>query len=146
MYCRNCAAEVGSEQRHCRKCGAKQPVGGDVSGTPASGGDAVAVTTGVLTSLFVGLCLLLMFIFALKMMADDKYILSFLVVLGAGSLIYGSLWWQKKQAAHLRKSERDTGKQIDSEDEKLLASSDQQFSVTEETTRKLEPSKLRGKH
>ena len=138
MYCRNCGAEVGGEQRHCRKCGAKQPVDGDVSGASTSGDSAVVVTT----SIFIGVCLFLMFIAGLKMMADDNYTGLIFVILGFGALLYGLLWWRSRQAVRARQSERDTGKHLDSEDGKLLASGDEQFSVTEETTRKLEPAEL----
>ena len=137
MYCRNCGAEVGSEQRHCRKCGAKQPVDGD-AGEASVTGDGFAV----ITYIFIGICLFLMFIAGLKMMADDNYLGLIPVILGFACLIYGLYWSQHKRIDHHRKNELESDKQLHSEDVKLLAANDEQFSVTEATTRKLEAARL----
>ena len=139
MYCRFCGTEVGSEQKHCRKCGAKQPVDNTADGNLLSGADGLAT----ITKMFILICLFLMFIAGLKMLGDDNYIGLVFVVLGFGSLIYGLYWWQNRRVIQFQKSERDSAEKLDSEDEKLLTSSDGQHSVIEDTTRQLKSAKLR---
>ncbi len=141
MYCRHCGAKVGSEQKHCKKCGAKQIVAGGIDENPASGNNELAI----ITKIFIGICFFLMFVAGSQMLANDNYVGLISVILGFGFLIYGLFWWQNRQVTHLQKSERDSVKELDFEDEKLLASGKEQFSVTEEATRKLESSKLRRK-
>lgn len=139
MYCRYCGAEVGSEQKHCKKCGAKQFVGRDADENLASGNNELAT----ITKTFTAVCFILMLIAGLKTLADDDYVGLIFVILGFGSLIYGLFWWQNRQVTHFQKSKRDSGKKLDYTEEQLLASGDEQFSVTEATTRKLASAKLR---
>lgn len=134
MYCRYCGAEVESKQNHCRKCGVKQPVESGEDETSASGDNEHAI----ITKIFIAVCFFLMLIAGLKMMSDDNYTGLIFVILGFGSLIYGLFWWQNRRTTHFQKSETDLTKQLDSEDKKLLATGNEQFSVTEEATRKLE--------
>ena len=138
MYCRYCGAEVESKQNHCRKCGVKQPVERGEEKTVASGDNEHAI----ITNIFISSCFLLMLIAALKMMSDDNYAGLIFVVLGFGSLIHGLFWWQNRRAVHYQKSETDLTEQLNSEDKKLLATGNEQFSVTEEATRKLESSRV----
>ncbi|MCP9494763.1 MAG: hypothetical protein MSG64_09935 [Pyrinomonadaceae bacterium MAG19_C2-C3] len=142
MYCRHCGAEVGSEQKHCKKCGAKQLVGRDTDENPASGNNELAI----ITKIFIAVCFVLMFVAGIQMLGNDNYLGLIAVILGFGSLIYGLFWWQSRQATRFQKSKPDSGRELGSEDEKLLLSGKEQFSVTEEATRKLESAKLRGKH
>lgn len=138
MYCRHCGSAVESEQRHCRKCGAKQPVNGGAGETFTSGDNGLAV----ITKIFIAISFFLMFIAGLKMVADDNYTGLIFVILGFGCLIYGLFWWQNRQVTQPEKSERDLSKQLAAAGEKLLASGNERFSVTEEATRKIESAKL----
>ena len=134
MYCRYCGAEVESKQNHCRKCGVKQPVESGENETFASAG----VEHAIITKIFIAVCFVLMLIAGLKMMSDDNYAGLIFVVLGFGSLIYGLFWRQNRRTTNFQKSETHLSKQLDSEDEKLLAAVSEQFSMTEEATRKLQ--------
>ena len=139
MYCRNCGAEVGSNQKHCRECGAIQFTDAVANEAFPSGSNEFTSITKIFTSI----CLLLTLVAGLKILADDNYVGLIFVILGFGCLIYGLFCWQNRKLIHYQKSESKTRKQIDSEDGKLLVSGNEQFNVTEETTRKLDPIELR---
>lgn len=146
MYCRYCGKEVGSEQRHCTKCGSKQPsmlVATESQPLKNNG-------LSIITKIFVAICLILMLTAGLQMLRDDNYLGLTVVILGFGIVIYGLLWWQNKQVARFQMSQPNSVKRLDfegekllaSEGEKLLASGDEPISVIEEITRKLETVKV----
>lgn len=141
MYCRHCGAEVGSEQRHCKRCGAKQIEANAANENPASVSNELAI----ITKAFIGICLFLMFITGTKMLSDDNYAGMIYTVLGFGLLIYGLFWFQSRHVSQAGKPKQDSGEQLNHENEKLLAASKQQFSVTEATTRKFESAQLHRK-
>lgn len=141
MYCRHCGAEVGSEQKHCKRCGAKQFEERDADENITSASKELAI----ITKIFIWICLFLMFIAGTKMLSDDDYVGLVSVIVGFGFLIYGLFWFQNRQVSQAHKIKQDSGAKLDSEGEKLLAAREEQFSVTEEATRKLESAQLRRK-
>jgi hypothetical protein len=138
MYCRHCGAEVGTDQRHCKRCGAKQFEGKDTDERLVSANNELAI----ITKIFIGICLFLMFLAGTKMLSDDNYVGLIYVILGFGFLIYGLFWMQNRQVSHQGKIKQDPEVKLNSEGEKLLASGGERFSVTEQSTRKFESARL----
>lgn len=152
MYCSTCGSAVSPNLTYCNQCGAR--LSGAKGDNPKSSEVKPETLVGAISAVFIfGLGAIIGLAMALKMVFPQPdnlgliiffTLISFLIMLGVESVFIWMLLGRKigaKEADDAKRLKKQTAKELDEAKVGMLA--EPAFSVTEHTTRTLEPVKVK---